>query len=184
MISARSSVIASVAASRRLSAVCWCGPARRKCGRWLVRCGRKRLGKGSAMSGRSALSAAARVTDPDYPGLVARLGDAWRVVVSTDCCRYRLQRRVATVEGERWVSPPGRPPSRFASVVQAWGDAVPGLVTVAASLPVDPREAAPYFALARASLVERFAVERAARAVEARKRRRGRGACRGGGACL
>ena len=38
------------------------------------------------MSGRSALSAAARVTDPDCPGLVVRLGVA-------AVCRHVVRRR-------------------------------------------------------------------------------------------
>lgn len=94
------------------------------------------------------LSASARMSDADWPGVVGQLGPDWRLVVSSDAKRYSLQQRVPDDAGPRWASAGGKSPSTLARIVAKYAATVPGLSALAASLPDDPASAAPQFVAA------------------------------------
>lgn len=89
------------------------------------------------------LSASARMSDPDWPGVVGQLGSDWRLVVSSDAKRYTLQQRVPTDAGPRWVSACGKSPATLARIRAKYAPTVKGLAALCDALPVDPAAAAP-----------------------------------------
>lgn len=89
------------------------------------------------------LSASARMSDPDWPGVVGQLGPDWRLVVSSDGKRYTLQQRVPTDAGPRWVSAGGKSPATLARIRAKYAPTVKGLAALCDALPVDPAAAAP-----------------------------------------
>ena len=74
----------------------------------------------------------------DWPGVVTS-GDGWRVIVTRDASRYRLQRR-SSAKGKRWEPFYGVPAAPL-----EWGAALahscPGLGKAVERLPVDPQDA-------------------------------------------
>lgn len=89
------------------------------------------------------LSASARMSDPDWPGVVGQLGPDWRLVVSSDGKRYTLQQRVPTDAGPRWVSAGSKSPATLARIRAKYAPTVKGLAALCDALPVDPAAAAP-----------------------------------------
>jgi hypothetical protein len=103
------------------------------------------------------LSAAARMSDPDFPGVVCVLPKGWRLVVNMDCTAYRLQSRGQTADGcEVWFSPPGRAPATVAKLLEKHGGQVEGLAAALSGLPADPARAVPEFQARRALLLGQF----------------------------
>ncbi|MEY4890079.1 MAG: hypothetical protein RIQ75_1209, partial [Pseudomonadota bacterium] len=49
---------------------------------------------------------AVRMGDSDYPGALRPVGEGWRVSVSPDGRRYRLQPLLSGPDGDVWGSPP------------------------------------------------------------------------------
>lgn len=92
------------------------------------------------------LSASARMTDADWPGVVAQLAPDWRLVVSSDGKRYALQQLGQTDAGPLWLpAGGGRSPGTLARIVAKYGERVAGLAALCESLPDDPSEALPGF---------------------------------------
>lgn len=91
------------------------------------------------------LSASARMSDPDWPGVVAYLGPDWRLVVSSDAKRFTLQKRVPDDAAPRWASAGGKSPATLARIGAKYAATVPGLSALLASLPDDPAAFAPLF---------------------------------------
>lgn len=112
------------------------------------------------------LPAWARMTDADYPGVVAYLSQEWRLVVSWNGKRYALQQLGQTDAGPLWVpAGGGRTPGTLAGIVAKFGGRVPGLAAVCESLPDQPAQAAPLFVArsdARQAAFEARDVRRAA----------------------
>jgi len=90
------------------------------------------------------LAASARMSDPDWPGLVGQLGPDWRLVVSADAKRYSLQQRLP--DGAGWVAAGGKSPTSPARIAAKYAATVPGLSALLSSLPDDPAAFAPQFA--------------------------------------
>lgn len=91
------------------------------------------------------LAASARMSDPDWPGVVGQLGPDYRLVVSSDAKRYTLQQRVADDAVPRWASAGGKSPSTLDRIGAKYAATVPGLSGLLASLPDDPSAFAPQF---------------------------------------
>lgn len=89
------------------------------------------------------LSAASRMSDADYPGVVGQFGPQWRLVVSSDGKRYTLQQLAATGAGPRWVSAGGKSPVTLARIRAKYAPTVKGLAALCDALPIDPAAAAP-----------------------------------------
>jgi hypothetical protein len=89
------------------------------------------------------LDRSTRMADADYPGTVRLVGDAWRVVVSPDGRRYRLQPLVRGADGDAWASPPSLVGSSLADLLRRSAGLVEGLPDVCAGLPDDPALALP-----------------------------------------
>ena len=106
------------------------------------------------------LDRATRMSDPDYPGILRRGGN-WRVVVSPDGRRYRLQALVCVPAGEVWASPPALVGSSLSALLEKCAGVVEGLAEVCDGLPDDPALALPELVLQRQSLVSDLAAERA-----------------------
>jgi len=86
----------------------------------------------------------------DWPGVVA-CGDGWRVVVTRDASRYRLQ-RLSPHKGKRWEPVYGVPAAPL-----EWGAVLarscPGLGPAVERLPVDPQDAVAALAAAQGVVV-------------------------------
>lgn len=83
-----------------------------------------------------------------WPGVVVA-GEGWRVILSRDACRYRLQqRRQGATKWEPVYVPPS--PLEWAARL---GGTFPDLPEKAASLPADPKDALPKIAAALAVTV-------------------------------
>lgn len=91
------------------------------------------------------LPASARMSDPDWPGVVGQLGPDWRLVISSDAKRYTLQQRFSDDAGTRWASAGGKSPSTLDRIGAKYAATVPGLSALLASLPDDPSAFAPQF---------------------------------------
>jgi hypothetical protein len=102
------------------------------------------------------LSVSVRMSDADYPGVVAHLGPLWRLSVDMACKRYTLQTCVQTDEGARWVTAGGRSPSTLPKLLAKFGAVVDGLADACNGLPQDPAQALPEFAASRRALVQAF----------------------------
>ena len=91
------------------------------------------------------LSAAARMSDADYPGVVGQFGPQWRLVVSSDGKRYTLQQLASTDAGPRWLSVGGKSPSTLERICAKYAAQVDGLAAFCATLHPDPAAALSLF---------------------------------------
>ena len=92
------------------------------------------------------LAASARMSDPDWPGVVCQLAPDWRLVVTSDGKRYALQQLGQTDAGPVWMpAGGGRSPGTLARIVAKFGGRVAGLAALCESLPDDPAQALPGF---------------------------------------
>ena len=91
------------------------------------------------------LSAAARMSDADYPGVVGQFGPDWRLVASSDGKRYTLQQLASTDAGPRWVSAGGKSPSTLERICAKYAAQVDGLAALCATLHPDPAAALSLF---------------------------------------
>ncbi len=89
------------------------------------------------------LDRSTRMSDADYPGTLRLVGDAWRVVVSPDGRRYRLQPLVRGADGDAWASPPSLVGSSLSDLLRRSAASVEGLPEVCSGLPDDPALALP-----------------------------------------
>lgn len=80
------------------------------------------------------LSAASRMSDADYPGVVGQFGPQWRLVVSSDGKRYTLQQLASTDAGPHWVSAGGKSPSTLERICAKYAAQVDGLAALCATL--------------------------------------------------
>lgn len=92
------------------------------------------------------LPASARMSDPDWPGVVCDLGPGWRLSVSSDGRRYVVQMLGETDAGPRWFSAGGRQPATLGKLVAKFGLMVEGLAEACDGLPENPADALPVFA--------------------------------------
>lgn len=103
------------------------------------------------------LSASARMSDANYPGVVRSISPRYRLVVSMDCKRYALQSVAQADDGVVWVpAGGGRPPASLPKLLARFGALVPGLAAAVAGLPDDPAQALPVFAASRGQLAADF----------------------------
>lgn len=73
----------------------------------------------------------------DWPGVVAS-GDGWRVIVTRDASRYRLQ-HLSGAKGKRWEPVYG--PAAPLECGAAFSRSFPGLGEAVERLPVEPQDA-------------------------------------------
>lgn len=91
------------------------------------------------------LSAAARMSDAGYPGVVGQFGPDWRLVVSSDGKRYTLQQLASTDAGPRWLSAGGKSPSTLETICAKYAAQVDGLAALCATLHPVPAAGLPQF---------------------------------------
>lgn len=121
------------------------------------------------MSGAvKALDRSVRMGDGNYPGVLRCFGDAWRLAVSPDGRRYRLQPLAG--DGVSWASPPHLVASSLSALCAKCGALVDGMAEACKGLPDNPSLALPDLTAARAALVADIASERAQAAVAGRAR--------------
>lgn len=99
-----------------------------------------------------------RMSDNDWPGVVARLSHGWRIAVSGNGSGYRLQQ--LTVQDGKLIWWPVGGRSLPAKLIAEWSHKVPGLAEAFASLPADPRETVSELIEANADLQERVDTSR------------------------
>lgn len=105
--------------------------------------------------GAAALSSAARMSQADWPGVVAVTASGWRVAVNAKGSRYALQSSFLGPDGvEVWA---GRSYASRAKLLAA-GVGVDGLAEACEGLPEDPAQAVPALQAARAALLDQFAL--------------------------
>lgn len=102
------------------------------------------------------LSAYVRMSDADYPGVMRRLSSDWRLSVSMDGRRYRLQRVAADVAGRPWVSPPHLSASSLSKLLRKGAALVDGLAQACEGLPDDPAQACPSLTASHNALLLAF----------------------------
>ena len=103
---------------------------------------------------------ATRMGDSDYPGALRPVGEGWRVSVSPDGRRYRLQPLLSGPDGDVWGSPPFLVGLTLAALVSRGAGVVAGLAQACEGLPDDPALACPELAAQRQLLVAGVAVDR------------------------
>lgn len=110
-----------------------------------------------------------RMSDSDYPGVLRCFGGAWRLVVSPDGRRYRLQPLVG--DGVAWASPPRLVASSLSALCAKGAALVDGLAEACEGLPDDPALALPDLVAAHAvqSGLVAGGVARKAEALRARR---------------
>lgn len=104
-----------------------------------------------------------RMSDADYPGVIRSFGNGWRLVVSTDGRRYRLQPFAA--EQGIWFCPPRLVAASLAELCAKGASEVEGLAQACEGLPDDPALAVPGLADRRAAQLAALAANRSVRAV-------------------
>lgn len=114
------------------------------------------------------LARSVRMSDPDYPGVVRRVGSGWRLVVSLDGRRYRLQPLAVVGNGEVWPSPPALVASSLSELVSKCAASVEGLAQACEGLPDDPAQANPELAVRYSALLSEGSTDWA-RALSARR---------------
>lgn len=107
------------------------------------------------------LARSVRMSDPDYPGVVRRVGSGWRLVVSLDGRRDRLQPLAVVGNGEVWPSPPALVASSLSELVSKCAASVEGL-------PDDPAQANLELAVRYSAFLSEVSTDRA-RALSARR---------------
>jgi len=107
------------------------------------------------------LARSVRMSDPDYPGVVRYVGSGWRLVVSLDGRRYRLQPRAVVGSGEVWPSPPALVAFSLSELVGKCAASVEGLAQACEGLPDDPAQANPELAVRYSALRSEVATNRA-----------------------
>lgn len=107
-----------------------------------------------------SLDRATRMSDSDYPGTLRLAGEGWRVVVSPDGRRYRLQPLVRVPHGEVWVSPPSLVGATLSALLEKCAGVVEGLAEFCEGLPDDPALACPELVGQRQALLADLAAER------------------------
>lgn len=117
------------------------------------------------------LGRSTRMSDLDYPGALRQVGASWRVSVSPDGRRYRLQPSITHSDGSRgWDCPPGLVASSLAVLLAKFGGLVDGLATAVEGLPDSPAASAPELVLQRQRLLAEIAADREAVAQAASRR--------------
>lgn len=101
-------------------------------------------------------SASARVSDPDFEGVICALGPDWRLAVNMACDKYLLQRRGQFEGGDIWVAGSGRAFASADKLVAKFGGVLDGLADVCSGLPSDPAQAVPLFSARRSDFLERL----------------------------
>lgn len=116
------------------------------------------------------------MSDSDYPGVLRQVSDGWRLVVSPDGRRYRLQALVQVAYRDEWASLVHLQGMTLAVLLQRAGDEVEGLASACEGLPENPALAAPEFVAKRKAQVARVYPGRAAAAAARDQRRAARAA--------
>lgn len=115
-----------------------------------------------------ALARSVRMSDSDYPGVLRCFGDAWRLSVSPDGRRYRLQPLAGGSMG--WASPPNLVASSLSALCAKGAALVDGLAEACEGLPEDPALALSDLVAARAALMAEISGDRARAGVARRVR--------------
>ncbi len=115
---------------------------------------------------------ASRMGDSDYPGALRPVGDGWRVSVSPDGRRYRLQPLLSGSDGDFWGSPPALVGLTLAALVSRGAGVVAGLAQACEGLPDDPALACLDLTAQRQVLLAVVAAEREKAAAANNERRR------------
>lgn len=106
------------------------------------------------------LDRATRMGDCDYPGALRSLGEGWRVAVSPDGRRYRLQPLISGPDGDCWGTPPSLVGLTLAALVSRGAGVVSGLAQACEGLPDDPALACPELTAQRQLLLAGLAADR------------------------
>ena len=115
---------------------------------------------------------ATRMGDSDYPGALRPVGEGWRVSVSPDGRRYRLQPLLIGPDGDVWGTSPAWVGMTLAALLARCSAVVPGLAQACEGLPDDPSLACPDLTAQRQVLLAGFAAERVKAAAAKNERRR------------
>ena len=115
---------------------------------------------------------ATRMGDSDYPGALRPVGEGWRVSVSPDGRRYRLQPLLSGPDGDVWGTSPAWVGMTLAALLARCSVVVPGLAQACEGLPDDPSLACPDLTAQRQVLLAGFAAERVKAAAAKNERRR------------
>jgi hypothetical protein len=99
------------------------------------------------------LDRSTRMGDTDYPGALRPVAEGWRVSVSPDGRRYRLQSLLSGPDGPVWASPPALVGLTLAALVARGAGLVEGLAQACEGLPDDPALAAPELTLQRQAMI-------------------------------
>lgn len=106
------------------------------------------------------LDRATRMGECDYPGALRPVGEGWRVAVSPDGRRYRLQPLISGPDGDVWGSPPALVGLTLAALVARGAAVVSGLAQACEGLPDDPALACPELTAQRQVLLAGVAADR------------------------
>lgn len=106
------------------------------------------------------LARSVRMSDADFPGVLRSLGNGWRLVVSPDGRRYRLQVMAQAGPQEAWASPPALVASSLSVLCARGAAVVEGLAEACAGLPDDPSQALPELVARREALLSAVASDR------------------------
>jgi hypothetical protein len=110
-----------------------------------------------------SLTAADRVSSPDFPGVLRWISADWRLVISMKCDKFILQERCKTSDGATvWIGQ-GRGRRSLVQLVSDFGDKLDGLALACDGIPDDPSQAFPAFAAALADLLDCFEAHRVCR---------------------
>jgi hypothetical protein len=110
-----------------------------------------------------SLTAADRVSAPDFPGVLVRISADWRLAISSKCDKFLLQERCTSSDGETFWNGQGRGRRSLVQLVADFGDKVDGLALACDGIADDPAQAFPAFVAARNDLLECFEANRVCR---------------------
>lgn len=106
------------------------------------------------------LARSVRMSNPDYPGALRSFPNGWRLVVSPDGRRYRLQVLAQAEPQETWASPPALVALSLSVLCARGAAVVEGLAEACAGLPEDPSHALPDLVARREALLAGVASDR------------------------
>ena len=109
------------------------------------------------------LALSVRMSDSDYPGVVRVLSSDWRLSVSLDGSRYRLQTRVNRLSVDVWVCPPRLVAGSLSQLCDLASGLVASFDGALVGCPDDPFQALPELVRARSVQLALIASRRSSR---------------------
>lgn len=103
------------------------------------------------LEGVQPLNPYVRMGHDEWPGVLLRFGDDWRLVVNSTGKRYSLQQRINAGGGSAWDGPSY---ATLAKLLEKQSSAVEGLAQACSELPDRPARAMPDLTRAKAALTQ------------------------------